>query len=56
MVFYEPGKTDHGLPRDPFKVLLKHTSPASNSANEAEGLRRPPTDRLDKHTKQPDWG
>jgi hypothetical protein len=20
MVFYEPGKTDHGLPRDPFKV------------------------------------
>jgi hypothetical protein len=22
MVFYEPGKTDHGLPRDPFKVLI----------------------------------
>jgi hypothetical protein len=20
MVFYEPGKTAHGLPRDPFKV------------------------------------
>lgn len=19
-MFYEPGKTDHGLPRDPFKV------------------------------------
>ena len=38
MVFYEPGKTDHGLPRDPFKVrspptlrrplLTKHLSKA----------------------------
>jgi len=22
MVFYEPGKTDHGLPHDPFKACV----------------------------------
>jgi len=23
-MFYEPGKTDHGLPHDPFKVSYLH--------------------------------
>ena len=26
MVFYEPGRTDHGLPRDPFKVRNSNSS------------------------------
>lgn len=54
MVFYEPGKTDHGLPRDPFKVLFDHSSLLRSPSNGDEGLRRPSTDRLDKHEKQSD--
>ena len=52
MVFYEPGKTDHGLPRDPFKVRCICLTTVFCISNEDEGLRCAAANRLDKHEEQ----
>ena len=53
-MFYEPGKTDHGLPRDPFKrsspnLSLPYNRVKSETKLIPPGMRRPPPHRLDLH-------
>jgi hypothetical protein len=54
MVFYEPGKTDHGLPRDPFKVSSGEFNalgrPHCSDNILPSGMRRPTPHRLDQHS------
>jgi hypothetical protein len=49
-MFYEPGKTDHGLPYDPFKVDKKeYLSQILPFSLQISGLRNSSADRLDQH-------
>lgn len=50
-IFYEPGKTDHGLPRDPYKVseflTLKPLACDRYLTSLPPVMRRPTSNRLD---------